>query len=87
MEENRRIPIEWESDPTTAEWRYEARDGNATLVRISNWGFSVNCDEVLPHAIDAKGGYTMVLAELKAWLEHGIRLDLIRDQFPDGCPG
>jgi len=29
----------------------------------------------------------MVLAGLKAWLEHGIELGLVHDQFPDGCPG
>lgn len=86
LEENRRILVEWENDPTTVEWCFESRNGGATLVKISNWGFPGNCDEVLPQAVDAKGGYTMVLAGLKAWLEHGIALNLVRDQFPDGCP-
>lgn len=85
-EENSRILIEWDNDPTVVEWRFEARGAEATLVRITNWGFPGTGDEALAQAVDSKGGYTMVLAGLKAWLEHGIELDLVRDQFPDGCP-
>ena len=81
FEENRRILIQWESDPTTVEWLFEARAPEATLVKISNWGFVGGRDEVLALAIDAKGGYAMVLAGLKAWLEYGIELNLVRDQF------
>ena len=87
LEENRRILVEWENDPTTVEWSFESHEDGATLVKISNWNFPGNCDGVLPMAVDSKGGYTMVLAGLKAWLEHGIELSLVRDQFPDGCPG
>ena len=86
FEENQRILVEWENDPTVVEWRFESREDGTTLVKISNWRFPVSCDETLPLALDAKGGYTMVLAGLKAWLEHGIELNLVRDQFPDGCP-
>ncbi|TQV81136.1 polyketide cyclase [Exilibacterium tricleocarpae] len=83
FEENRRIVVEWNNNPTIVEWRFEPRKDGAALVKISNKGFG---DEVLPLVVDAKGGYTMVLAGLKAWLEHGIELNLVRDQFPDGCP-
>jgi len=86
FEENQRILVEWNNDPTTVEWSFESREDGTTLVKISNWGFPDNWDEVLPLVVDAKGGYTMVLAGLKAWLEHGIELNLVRDQFPDGCP-
>ena len=86
LEENHRILVEWDSDPTTVEWLFEPIGNDATLVKISNWGFPGSCDKVLPQAIDAKGGYTMVLAGLKAWLEHGVELNLVRDQFPKGCP-
>lgn len=86
FELNRRILFEWSSDQTTVEWQFEDRGNDATLVKIASWGFTGNCVEVLPVVVDIKGGYTMVLAGLKAWLEHGIELNLIRDQFPDGCP-
>ena len=44
------------------------------------------------HAIPRNGrlkslspGFTIVLAGLKALLEHGIELNLVRDQFPDAA--
>ena len=83
FEENRRILVEWDNDPTIVEWRFEPQKDDTTLVKISNWSFSGRCDEVLPMAVDSKGGYTIVLAGLKAWLEHGIELSLVSDQFPD----
>ena len=86
FELNQRILVEWASDQTTVDWRFENRGQNATLVKILNRGFADNYVEALPKVVDSKGGYTMVLAGLKAWLEHGIELNLIRDQFPDGSP-
>lgn len=82
FEQNQRIVIDWERDPTTAEWIFISRPDGTTLVKICNWGFPSKCDEALAPMIDAKGGYVMVLAGLKAWLEHGVQLELVRDQFP-----
>ena len=83
IEENRRILIEWDGDGTSVEWTFEPRGDGATLVKIANWGFQGGDDEIVAQAVDSKGGYTMVLAGLKAWLEHGLELNLVRDQFPD----
>lgn len=83
FEENQRIMIEWDSDQSVVEWNFESPEKGVTLVKISNWGYPANCEAALPLAIDSKGGYTMVLAGLKAWLEHGIELNLVRDQFPN----
>lgn len=79
---NRRILIEWKSDSTRVEWNFEPRGDTATLVKIANSGFPCVNDEILDQAVDAKGGYTIVLAGLKAWLEYGIELNLIQDQYP-----
>jgi len=35
-------------------------------------------------AIDSSQGFALVLAGLKALLEHGIRLNLVSDRFPKG---
>lgn len=69
------------------EWRFDARADDTTLVSISNWGFKGSEDEVVAKAIDAKGGFTLVLAGLKALLEHGVVLNLVADQHPDANRG
>lgn len=83
IEANKRILIEWDNPPCPVEWQFSARADNSTLVVISNWGFSGGDDEIFRQAIDSMGGFTMVLAGLKALLEHGIELNLVADHFPD----
>ena len=34
-------------------------------------------------ALDSMGGFSLVLAALKAWLEHGIALNLVADRNPE----
>jgi uncharacterized protein YndB with AHSA1/START domain len=87
IEENQRILIEWgiAGHPRTAvEWRFSSRSDNTTLVSITNSGFKGTGDEVVSQALDSTGGFTLVLAGLKALLEHNIDLNLIADRFPDG---
>lgn len=83
LEPPRRILIEWDEPPCPVEWRFEART-EGTLVTIRNWGFRGDAGAVAAQAIDAMGGFTMVLAGAKALLEHGIRLDLVADHHPEG---
>lgn len=82
IEENQRIFLEFD-DPTTAEWMFTPRGENETLVTIINAGFTGSPEEVAKQVIDSTGGFTIVLCGLKALLEHGIRLNLVADQFPD----
>ena len=51
---------------------------------VTNAGFSGDGDEVVQQALDSTGGFTLVLAGAKAFLEHNINLNLIADRFPDG---
>jgi uncharacterized protein YndB with AHSA1/START domain len=85
VEKNQRILIEWSGNGTTTsvEWQFTARTENTSLVRISNWGFEGSADEKVAQAIDSKGGFTLVLAGLKALLEHNLVLNLVADQYPD----
>lgn len=86
IEPHKRILIEWSDDetPATVEWIFTPHDDDATFVSITNAGFSGNADELAKQAIDATEGFTLVLAGLKALLEHGIRLNLVADRFPEG---
>jgi hypothetical protein len=40
-------------------------------------------DEKVAQAIDSMGGFSFTLAGCKAWLEHGIELNLVQDHNPD----
>ena len=87
IEENKRILIEWGAHgnpPTTVEWVFTSRPEGTTLVSVTNTGFSGDGDEVVKQALDSTGGFTLVLAGLKAFLEHNIILNLIADRFPEG---
>ncbi len=80
IEPNRRILIEW---PTPVEFVFSARTPETTLVSISCSGFQGDDDKVVTEALDSMGGFSLVLASCKAWLEHGIDLGLIADHNPD----
>jgi uncharacterized protein YndB with AHSA1/START domain len=80
VEENRRILVEWNGpdNPSLVEWTFEPRGEDRTFVTVKNWGFSG-----VAEAIDSTGGFSFLLAGLKAFLEHGIELNLVADHAPD----
>lgn len=84
VEANRRILVEWGAygAPTTVEWTFTARAGATTFVSIVNRGFQGSVEEVAAQAISSTEGFTLVLAGLKALLEHGVTLQLVGDRFP-----
>lgn len=84
IEENRRILIEWDPDsPTSVEWTFQARGEDRTFVTVRNWGFGGSADEIVAKALDSTGGFSFLLAGLKAFLEHGIEPNLVVDHAPD----
>lgn len=89
LDPDRRILIEWDEPATRVEWEFTPRGDDATLVRITNSGFSGDGDEVVRQALDATGGFSLVLAGAKALLEHGVALNLVADHAPDAhvAPG
>jgi uncharacterized protein YndB with AHSA1/START domain len=85
LEPHKRIVIEWQgySGPTIVEWRFTPMDAG-TFVTIIESGFTGNGDELVRYATTSTQGFTWTLAGLKALLEHGIELNLVRDRFPNG---
>jgi uncharacterized protein YndB with AHSA1/START domain len=86
IEKNKRIVIEWPYNgiQTKVEWTFTPYGNDATFVSITNSGFSGDGDKITSDALGSKGGFTWVLAGLKAYLEHGIELNLVKDAFPKG---
>lgn len=89
IEPHRRIVIEWPgySGPATVEWRFTPLPGDTTYVEVTESGFTGDGDDLVRQATDSTQGFTLMLAGLKAWLEHGIQLNLVADRFPDGLEG
>jgi uncharacterized protein YndB with AHSA1/START domain len=86
VEEGKRILIEWgnRGAATFVEWIFTPYEGDKTYVNITNSGFRGDGDKIVSDALDSKGGFTWILAGLKALLEHGIELNAIADAYPKG---
>ena len=63
------------------EWQFDDRGDNTTMTTINASDFSPD-DDGVAQAIDNMGGFMLVLAGCKAWLEHGIALNLVNDKAP-----
>jgi hypothetical protein len=53
-------------------------------VSITERGFTGTGDELVKQVTESTQGFSLVLAGLKAFLEHGIRLNLVADRYPEG---
>ena len=86
IEPNRRIVIEWPGykNRTEVEWLFAAQKDGTTFVRITESGFSGDASELLQQVTDSTQGFSLVLAGLKALLEHNVRLNLVADRYPKG---
>ena len=79
---NKKISIEWGNPSTTIGFEFIAVTDDKTYVIIKNYGFNLTGDELIEKIKDATGGFTTVLDGLKAYLEHGLKLNLIADKYP-----
>ncbi len=87
IDTNRRIVIEWPgySGPTTVEWTFAPlNDGHYVRERLPNPASPAPAIELVKYVADSTQGFTLVLAGLKALLEHGVKLNLVGDRYPKG---
>ena len=86
IEPNQRIVIAWPgyTSLTTVEWMFAPQGDGTTFVRITESGFTGDGDELVKQVTDSTQGFTLVLAGLKAFLEHNIQLNLVADRYPKG---
>lgn len=81
------IVVEWGNPSTTIEFNFQSLSEDQTYVVIRNYGFQETGDELLAAIMDNTGGFTTVLDGMKAYLEHGIKLNLIGDKYPQNRVG
>lgn len=87
---NEKIVIEWnnyENARTTVEWIFKSIGITGTFVSITDKGFQGNSDKTIAQLRGSTEGFTLVLAGLKAYLEHGLELNLVADRFPKELGG
>ncbi|NNC50288.1 MAG: polyketide cyclase [Flaviramulus sp.] len=81
---DKKIEFDWFTNdkPTFVTIDFIELNLNATFVSIIHHGFDKTGDELIEILKDSTGGFTLVLAGLKAYLEHGINLNLVADKYP-----
>lgn len=82
IEPNKKIVYDWGDPPKTVEFKFNALNEDSAFVTVKESGYTENGDELIAAIKDSTGGFTTVLDGLKAFLEHGINLNLIGDKFP-----
>ena len=80
--QDKKISIEWGNPPTTVDFEFTVLTDGSTYVVIKNYGFKETGDDLIEVIKNNTGGFTTVLDGSKAYLEHGINLNLIADKFP-----
>ena len=86
IEPDERIVIRWPSysgTPSTVEWTFADRGDGTTYVSVVESGFTPGDMDIPEQAVASTQGFTFMLAGMKAWLEHGLELGLVRDVHPD----
>jgi uncharacterized protein YndB with AHSA1/START domain len=63
------------------EFRFEETGPSATYVTVRESGYTESGNDLIAVIKDSTGGFTTVLDGMKAWLEHGIILNLVADKF------
>lgn len=78
---NEKIALRWREPQTAIDFLFTPIDGH-TLVVIKNYDLHEEGAALIETIKDLTGGFTTVLDGAKAWLEHGIDLNLTGDKFP-----
>lgn len=79
---NKKISMKWDDPATTVDFEFTSLSDETTYVVIKNYGFSQTGDDLIEAINNNTGGFTTVLDGLKAYLEYGIELNLVKDKFP-----
>jgi uncharacterized protein YndB with AHSA1/START domain len=68
---------------THVDYSFTILADDRTLVQIKVYGFNQTGDDLIKTVIDNSCGFTSMLAGMKAYLEHGIQLNLVADTYPE----
>ena len=77
-----KIVIEWGDDNdsyTQVTWTFKETADNHTILSIEETGFSGSDNAIIKRVLDSKGGFNQVIVAAKAFIEHGIELNVVTD--------
>jgi len=82
--ENQKIIFNWGNydRPSIVEWEFRAIEGG-TFVSVTNEIEHDTSEKLIAEVRDSTERFTLVLANLKAYLEFNILLNLVGDRFPE----
>lgn len=78
---DKKLKFEWNSG-RIVEFKFEKIGEHSTYVSVIEYNYQATHEELIAIIRDSTGGFTTVLDGMKAYLEHGIKLNLIADKFP-----
>jgi len=76
-----KIVIVWENGGayTQVAWLFEESEEGDTILTIEESGFTGSSNEIIAQALDSTGGFNQVILAAKAFLEHGVSLNVVAD--------
>ena len=76
-----KLVISWERDGayTQITWTLEATACGDTILTIEESGFAGSADAIVAQILDSTGGFNQVIVAAKAWIEHGVALNVVTD--------
>ncbi|MFU1856205.1 SRPBCC family protein [Sphingobacterium sp. NGMCC 1.201703] len=82
--ENQTLIFNWRNhdSPSLVEWKFKKITGG-TFVSVTNTFEHATTEALIAEVRDSTEGFTLVLANLKAYLEFNILLNLVGDRFPE----
>ena len=76
-----KLVIAWERDGafTQITWTLAATAHGDTILTIEESGFAGDADAIAAQILDSTGGFNQVIVAAKAWIEHGVALNVVTD--------
>jgi uncharacterized protein YndB with AHSA1/START domain len=84
IDKNKSIEINWGNggQKSKVAWTFQAVNESLTYVKIINDEFQSTGDDLIAAIRDSTQGFSFLLSSLKAYLEHGVKLNLVDDKWP-----
>ena len=82
LREAERIVIDWQGPDgnyTQVVWEFEAVDDGDTILTIEETGFTGDSEAIVAQVVDSTCGFNQVIVAAKAFIEHGVELNVVKD--------